>query len=199
MKLTHLFNAALRLRYVPMQWKIAEVIMIPKPGKPPEDRTSYRPISLLPCISKLFEKLLLQRLMPIIEEKQLIPSHQFGFRNKHSTIDQVYRITDVIERALEEKKICAAIFLDVAQAFDRVWHQGLEYKLDKYLPQQMSQILHSYITDRYFRVKHSEEYSDLKKFFCWGTSGQRPWTCSLPPVYQRHPTKRRSSHGNIRR
>lgn len=162
-KLTHLFNAAIRLRYVPMQWKIAEVKMIPKPGKPLEDRKSYRPISLLPIISKLFEKLLLQRLKPIIEEKQLIPPHQFGFRNKHSTIDQVHRITDVIERALEEKKICATIFLDVAQAFDRVWHQGLEYKLEKYLPRQMSQILHSYISDRHFRVKHGEEYSDLKK------------------------------------
>lgn len=163
LKLTHLFNAALRLRYVPMQWKIAEVIMIPKPGKPPEDRTSYRPISLLPIISKLFEKLLLQRLKPIIEEKQLIPSHQFGFRDKHSTIDQVHRITDVIERALEEKTFCTTIFLDVAQAFDRVWHQGLEYKLEKYLPLQMSQILRSYISDRHFRVKYGEEYSDLRQ------------------------------------
>lgn len=116
-------------------------IMIPKPGKPLEDRTSYRPISLLPIISKLFERLLLVRLKPIIETRRLVPSHQFGFHDKHSTIDQVHRITDVIEKALEDNKICATIFLDVAQAFDRVWHQGLEYKLEKYLPSQMAQIL----------------------------------------------------------
>ncbi|KMQ86018.1 rna-directed dna polymerase from mobile element jockey-like protein, partial [Lasius niger] len=100
---------------------------------------------------------------PIIETRRLVPSHQFGFRDKHSTIDQVHRITDVIEKALEDNKICATIFLDVAQAFDRVWHQGLEYKLEKYLPSQMAQILKSYISDRYFRVKQGEEYSGLRE------------------------------------
>lgn len=161
-KLTHLFNAAVRLRYVPIQWKIAEVIMIPKPGKTLEEKSSYRPISLLPTIGKLFERLLLNRLKPIIEARHIFPNHQFGFRSRHSTIDQVHRITDVIERSLEEKKICATVFLDVAQAFDKVWHEGLESKLDRCLPRQMSEILKSYISDRYFRVKHGEDYSGLK-------------------------------------
>ena len=52
---------------------MAEVVMIPKPGKPPHEATSYRPISLLPIISKLFEKLLLKRLKLIVDEKNLIP------------------------------------------------------------------------------------------------------------------------------
>ena len=117
MKLTTLINAAFRLKYVPSLWKIAEVIMIPKPGKPPHETTSYRPISILPIISKLFEKLLLKRLKPIIEKQNLIPNHQFGFREKHSTIDQVHRITNIIEQTLEEKKVCSTVFLDVAQAF----------------------------------------------------------------------------------
>jgi len=55
-------------------------------------------------MSKLFEKLLIKRLKPIIERKTLIPNHQFGFRSKHSTIDQVHRITNIVENALEEKK-----------------------------------------------------------------------------------------------
>lgn len=105
MKLTHL-NASFRLRYVPRQWKTAEVITIQQPGKPLEEVTSYRSISLLPIISKVYEKLVLKRLKPIIEEKQLIPAHQFGFRDKHSTIDQVYQITWDIEKALEEKRVC---------------------------------------------------------------------------------------------
>jgi predicted metallopeptidase len=98
---------------------VAEVIMIPKPGKPPHDATSYRPISLLPVLSKLFEKLLLKRLKLIIEEKKLIPDHQFGFRNQHSTVDQVHRNTTIIEQSLEEKKVCSTIFLDVNQAFEK--------------------------------------------------------------------------------
>jgi hypothetical protein len=61
-KLTHLVNASFRLKYKPQVWKIAEGIMIPKPGKQLNEVTSYRPITLLPVVSKLFEKLLLKRL-----------------------------------------------------------------------------------------------------------------------------------------
>lgn len=100
--------------------------MLPKPGKPSNDIKSYRPISLslLLIVSKLFEKLLLKRLKPLIENNNLILNFQFGFRPKHLTNDQVYRITDIIERALEEQ-ICSVVFLNVAQVFDNVWHEGL--------------------------------------------------------------------------
>lgn len=161
-KLTYIVNAAFRLKYVPSIWKVAEVLMILKPGKPPNEVKSYRPISLLPVISKLFEKLLLKRLKSIIDKKKLIPVHQFGFRNQHSTIDQVHRITNEIEKTLEEKKICSTLFLDVSQAFDRVWFQGLEYKLRKLLPEQYADILMSYVTNRIFRVKQEDEYSSFK-------------------------------------
>ncbi|VVC44621.1 Reverse transcriptase domain [Cinara cedri] len=83
--------------------------MVLKPGKPLEQLTSYRLISLLPSISKLFEKQLLKRLKPLIKERQLIPEHQFGFRNKPSTIDQVHRVINVISKALEEKKYCSGL------------------------------------------------------------------------------------------
>ncbi|CAG9828874.1 unnamed protein product [Diabrotica balteata] len=162
-KLTHLINAALRLRYILRLWKVAEVIMIAKPGKSPNEVTSYRPISLLPVMSKLFEKLLLKRLKPIIERKNLIPNHQFGFRNQHSTKDQVHRITNIIEKTLEENKVCSTIFLDVAQAFDKVRHDGLNYKLRRFMPKQCSEILKSYFANRYFRVKQEEVYTDLRE------------------------------------
>ena len=137
--------------------------MIPKPGKPPHEAASYRPISLLPVMSKLFEKLLIKRLKPVIERKNLIPNHQFGFRSKHSTIDQVHRITNIVENALEEKKVCSAVFLDVAQAFDKVWHEGLNYKLRAILPKQYAGILESYLAERFFRIKQGDAYSELKK------------------------------------
>lgn len=103
--------------------------MILKPGKAPEDPTSYRPISLLSIPAKLFEVLFLSRLMPEIEERQLIPIHQFGFRMKHSTTDQVHRIGDKIHRSFEAGRYCSALLLDIAQAFDKVWHSGLLYKI----------------------------------------------------------------------
>jgi hypothetical protein len=55
-KLTHLINASVRLKYTPQAWKIADLIKIPKPGKPSNEVTSHRPISLPPVVSKLFEK-----------------------------------------------------------------------------------------------------------------------------------------------
>jgi hypothetical protein len=158
-----MINAAFRLRHVPSVWKVAEVFMLLKPGKPPHETKSYRPISLLPSISKLFEKLLLKRLKPLIERQNIIPNHQFGFRQKHSTIDQVHRITDVIERALEEKLVCSSIFLDVAQAFDKVWHAGLIHKLKIILPKQYVELLTSYVLNKIFRIKQEDEYSDFKE------------------------------------
>lgn len=84
------------------------------PGKNAEDPKSYRPISLLPIPAKLFESLLLIKLLPEIEEKQLIPSHQFGFQKKHSTIDQIHRIVAKINKAFESRKFCSAVFLDIS-------------------------------------------------------------------------------------
>jgi hypothetical protein len=134
-KLTYIYNAAFRLKYVPSYWKTAEVIMIQKPGKPATEAASYRPISLLAVLSKLLKKLVLKRFKTILDEKQIISTHQSGFRIKHSTIHQVHRITTVIENTLEEKKVCPTIFLDVAQAFDKVWHEGLFHKIEQFLQQ----------------------------------------------------------------
>lgn len=162
-KLQCIVNACFRLRYVPRHWKIAEVIVIPKPGKPTSDVSSYRPISLLPVMSKVFERLFLARLDRVIDARELIPKHQFGFRKKHSTIDQVHRLTNLVERTYERNEVCSAIFLDVAQAFDRVWHDGLEFKLHRDLPRQYFELLKSYITNRFFRVRYGGEYSELKR------------------------------------
>ena len=69
----------------------------------------------------------------------------------------------MIERSLEGKKICSVIFLDVAKAFDQVWHEGLNHKLKMVLPVQYSVILNSYMTERYFRIKQEDTYSELRE------------------------------------
>ena len=102
--------------------------MILKPGKPPTDATSYRPISLLPIIFKILEKLLLTRLSNDMPPQTWIPSHQFGFRKEHSTIHQCHRLTNTILKAFENRKYSSAVFLDISQAFDKVWHPGLLQK-----------------------------------------------------------------------
>ncbi len=158
--LTLLFNAILKIGYFPHYWKISQIIMIPKPGKDSTVPSSYRPISLLPCLSKLFEKLLLMKITPILRERNIIPVHQFGFREHHGTIEQVNRLTGEIRKSFEDKKYCSAIFLDVAQAFDKVWHEGLLHKVKRLLPPNTHRLLESYISNRRFRVKYNEYITD---------------------------------------
>jgi hypothetical protein len=118
--LTQLFNAILRHGYFPTQCKVAQIILIPKSGKPPHQLSSYRPISLLPIASKVFEKLLLKCPLPLVEHANLIPNHQFGFRPRHSTIEQTHRLIRVLNDALDNSQYCSATFLDISEAFDKV-------------------------------------------------------------------------------
>jgi hypothetical protein len=159
--LTMLFNAIFRIQHYPKLWKISQICMIPKPAKPPTEPSSYRPISLLPLISKVFEKMFLRRLRPVLEEGKIIPDHQFGFREGHSTVEQVHRVVHKIRQTLEKKEYCSAVFLDVQQAFDKVWHKGLLYKLKTLLPNSFYMILKSYLDGRKFQVKYEEETSNL--------------------------------------
>ena len=99
--------------------------------------------------------------MEYIDTNQLIPTHQYGFRQHHSTIQQVHRIINEIESSLEMEQVCSVVFLDIAQAFDKVCHEGLKYKLRKLLPTQFSAILTNYIGGRMFRVRQGNDYSAL--------------------------------------
>jgi hypothetical protein len=76
--------------------------MIAKPGKDPTEITSYCPISLISLLSKVFENLILRRINKDLWPDDWIPHHQFGFRQGHSAIQQVHRITNVINKALED-------------------------------------------------------------------------------------------------
>lgn len=91
-------------------------------------------------LPELFEKFLLKGLKPIIGEKHIIQKQQFGFRGQHSTIDQVHQV-NIIEKSLKEKKVCCAIVLDVAQAYDTFSHERLNHKLKMLLPVNYSKLL----------------------------------------------------------
>jgi hypothetical protein len=156
--LTQLFISAFFLRYFPDQWKVAQVILLLKLGKPPHELLSYRPISLLPVVSKVFEELLLHLILPLVASKSLISDHQFGFRKRHSTIDQTHRLVQRIHTALDSKQYCAAALLDISQAFDKEWRAGLVYKLRQALPLNYILLLKSYLHNR---VKVGNDYSEL--------------------------------------
>ncbi|VVC44231.1 Reverse transcriptase domain [Cinara cedri] len=167
--LTRIYNSMIRLTYFPALWKFSIIVMIPKPGKPPDTPSSYRPISLLPFFSKIFEKLILKRLIPIVESNT--PNYQFGFRTNHSTIQQVHRLVDKISYSLEQKLICSGAFLDMAQAFDKVWHQGLLFKLKTIFPPYYYLLFKSYLEHRHFAVRSGSAISEINPIHAGDSQG----------------------------
>jgi len=92
----------------------------------------------------------------------LIPKFQFGFRSKHSTVQQLLRITEHINTAFEKHCHTGAVFLDISKAFDKVWHEGLLFKLKSInTPSYLFNIISSFLLDRQFAVKINDNTSDL--------------------------------------
>jgi hypothetical protein len=98
-ELLSLFNASWASGLVPDAWKHGIVVPIPKPGKPPEQVTGYQPITLLPCMGKLMERLVLRRLQHVLESKGVFSSLQLGFRKRKSTIDALHLLKNAITTA----------------------------------------------------------------------------------------------------
>jgi hypothetical protein len=177
--LIYIFNAMLRLSYWLKQLKTAEIILIRKPGKDQKELMSYRPISLLSTVNKIFEKLLLWRLNMDLNPDDWMPTHPFGFRNQHSTVQQTHRIILTIHQAPKDKQYCKSVFLDVSQAFDKVWHAGLLFKIKKVFPIQYFRLLKSYLSDREFRTRVNEKVSSQYTI----QSGVPQWSVLGPILY----------------
>lgn len=159
-----IFNACIYNGYFPKSWKSAEIIVFHKPNKPHDLPSSYRPISLLPTLSKVLEHVIKNRLVSFLEDNNIIPPHQFGFRRKHSATHQLLRISEKIVHGFENKMFTTAMFLDVAQAFDKVWHDGLNYKIRQIgTPKYISNLLQSFLEDRSFVVRINSTRSPSKK------------------------------------
>ncbi|XP_070066455.1 RNA-directed DNA polymerase from mobile element jockey isoform X5 [Drosophila virilis] len=161
--LVAIFNAALRLGYFPVAWKKAHIIMLHKSGKPPNQLGSYRPISLLPAFGKILERCILRRVLDTPEIKRLIPKFQFGFRLKHGTPEQLHRVTNYILDGFHRKEYVVAAYLDIQEAFDRVWHAGLLSKIKDKLNPQLFSTIASFLTERTFQVVQDGVASQTKR------------------------------------
>ena len=159
--ISSILNRCLELHYFPSIWKVAKIVPIRKPGKDPTLPSSYRPISLLSALGKLFEKIILSRLLHFAEENNILLPEQFGFRRGHSTTHQLVRVVKNIRGNRTVSKSTAMALLDVEKAFDNVWHDGLVYKLCSFnFPTHLVKIIRSYLQQRSFRVSVNGRSSD---------------------------------------
>jgi hypothetical protein len=158
-----LFNAILCTQYFPKAWKRARVFSIVKPGNDPALPSSYRPISLQDTICKLFEKILLSRILHEVNGRGLLRDVQFGFRPKHRTTLQLTRLVERVFRNVDEQRLTGAVFLDVAKAFDTVWVDDLLYKLTILnFPSYLVNTISSYLNSRTFETSFHSATSTIR-------------------------------------
>lgn len=149
--LTKIFNSCLLLAHYPIIWKRAKVIALKKPGKDELIPTSYRPISLLSTIGKLFESIIYTRLLQATGH--FLMDEQFGFRRQHSTTQQLARVSEHITHNLNLGKSTGMFLLDIEKAFDTVWHAGLLHKMIKSgTPMYLVKLIQSYLSSRELSV-----------------------------------------------
>ena len=128
--------------------------MLIKPDKPPSKTTSYRPISLLSAIMKLFEWVIEKRLRKHLEDNGFFSKYQSGFRKSKSTNDHLFRLSKTIMESFNRGEHVIAAFLDVEKAFNNVWHNGLRYKIYQLdLPTKLCRWLSNFLVGRVIQVK----------------------------------------------
>ena len=161
--LTHLLNYSIETSIFPKIFKTAKVIPVEKIRNNTE-LSNFRPISLLPGFSKLYEKILYNKLMSFFNKYNVISNYQYGFRKNHSTELAVTELIRKIGVASEEKKFTAGIFLDLSKAFDCIDHVILLNKLEHYGVRGKSlMLMKSYLSDRKQFVRWKQKDSKLQK------------------------------------
>ena len=146
--LTRLFNLSLETRIFPFLWKSGKVTALFKKGDRC-DANNYRPITVLPTISKILEKAVHIQLYAYLKNNEIITSKQFGFRPKLSTGTALAHFTDNILQNMDAGSFVGAVFLDLSKAFDTVDHHLLLRKLMNIgLTSSTTQWFRSYLTNR---------------------------------------------------
>ena len=160
---TTFFTSCYRRSKLPKTWRHATVVALPKPKKPAQDPTSYRPISLLCLPFKILERLIHSRIDPVVDPQ--LPREQAGFRRGRSTVDQVTLLTQDIEDSFQHNEKAGVVFLDLTAAYDTVWHRGLHLKLLRIIPDRhMVGFIMEMLSNRSFVVHTSDgQRSRLRK------------------------------------
>ena len=129
--LTKIINKSYLYGIVPDFCKIAKIVLVFKSGDV-SDYKNYRPISILPAISKLFEKLTLFRLRSFLTKHDILHESQHGFQTNHSTCTAAMDLLNKITKNLDKKYLTLGLFINVSKAFDSINHDILLSKLEHY-------------------------------------------------------------------
>ena len=148
-----LFNKSLKESCFPDCRKVSSVASVFKNVSKRSTAKNYHPVSLLFVVSKVFEKLVNNRIVDHLEKCGLFSDFQYGFRSSQSTADLLKVVSDRIASAFNRSGTTQAVALDISKAFDRVWHAGLLQKLKSYgISGQVFGLIFSFLSNRQLQV-----------------------------------------------
>ena len=125
---------------------------------------NYRPISILPCLSKILEKLIKDRLMSFINKHNILYPYQYGFRKDHLSGHGVLDLITTVYDTINDKKLACLVMIDLKKAFDTICHERLLLKLNNYgIRGNAYDLLKSYLINRYQYVRINNNSSTLKQ------------------------------------
>ena len=164
--LAHINNHSFVEGIFPDALKIAKVVPIFKSGDT-KSISNYRPISILPCISKIFEKTAYARLIKYLDLKLILNAKQFGFRKNYSTTLALLKLVDEISESIDNHEITVGVFVDLSKAFDTVNHDILLNKLRYYgIRGNVYKWFESYLNNRFQFVAINNIYSCFLSVTC---------------------------------
>ena len=162
-----LFKNSTKSSYYPDIWKRSNII----PAHKKNDKqlvNNYRPISLLPIFGKIFEKIIFNRIYNFLLEEELLNPNQSGFRPSDSCVNQLFAITHEIFEGFDcnPPLEVRSVFLDIPKAFDKVWHEGLLYKLKSMgISGELYNLLENYLSGRFQKVVLNGQTSSGDRFW----------------------------------
>jgi hypothetical protein len=156
-----LFNKCLEENVLPDEWKESIIKMIDKKADDKSNPKNWRPISITSCIMRLLERLILRRLQSHLDKEKILITSQSGFRKNRSTKDNLVYLVQKSKESFNRGRNVLAIFFDIEAAFDKVWHNGLIYKLvQARVPYYIVRFVITFLENRRFRIKINNEYSE---------------------------------------
>ena len=157
--LESIFCEYLNTGLFPLEWKKANLVPVYKKGNK-QCLKNYRPVSLLPICGKIFEKLIFNEIFKLFNENNLISPKQSGFKPGDSCINQLISITHEIYESLDAGLEVRSVFLDISKAFDKVWHEGVLFKLSQNgISGNFLKLLTDFLKNRKQRVTLKEQTS----------------------------------------
>ena len=149
-----MFQNCIDTRTFPDTWKKSNIVPVHKKGDK-QIVDNYRPVSLLPILGKIFERVIFNPIFEYLEENNLLCPNQSGFRLSDSCEYQHLSILHEIYKSFDcnPPKDVRGIFLDLSKAFDRVWHDGLIYKIKRIgITGNSLKLIESFLSNRFQRV-----------------------------------------------